>query len=1082
LHIKYVQLSRVMILRSIEAYKPQIQRFIVFCMLLFACSLSSFSQFYSGHNLKFGQNRIQYEERLWTYYRTPFVDIYYYPQTKELAVLAAEHIQEIILKQEQKLGITLQRKIQLVIYARHSDFIQSNVGLETGNFYNTGGVTPIYGDKVFLYFKGNTNTFLEDLRRGVAGLFVNNFLVGGTVKSNISASYVSDFPVWFVEGLSLYLSREWTPDLDNIIKDGVATGRYKKIHNLPYQEQEVAGFSFWKFIADKYGENVIPNMLYYTGSSRNYERGLYYALRTPLNMLLEEWVEHYKNLYTAKPGEEPVEASLLKYKKNTNYLYPKFSPDGEQLAYITNLDGRVKIWILNLQTKKKQCIYRSHYQLETNPDYSFPLIEWHPSGNFLTMMLEYHDKVYLQAYQLEKKKFDKRQVIFINKITDFSYSSDGKFIAMSGVRNGQSDIYLYNAASRSLEQITNDRADDFSPRFVRNNTQLVFSSNRRNDTIGADNSTEEGKYDLFLYDVLTKNKLLNRITHTPSANETYAMDAEKDYISFLSDLNGINNRYLGQFKNVISHIDTGIHYTYRVDWYPVSNYNTGIKSQDIQTSNATVVQQLFRDGKWVIGTENYIRFSGVGKRNVVIPSMETKISEENNFSDTTAHEEIHQKKLRQMRLSDLQIPSSDTSHIENVEHLENVPEEERKESLLSRNYHVQYYINRMVTQADFSFLSTSYQQFINAPQPLFLNPGLNAFLMVDLRDLMEDHRMMGGVRISIDLNNLEFLYGYENLKHRLDRQTIVHYQSLKSFDGRFDIRQQNVSAHYTLKYPFDKANSLHTTATIRYNRYDYRSIDDVSLRRQPEQKIWVGAKAEYIFDNTRPIGINLMRGFRGKFFAEFSCVPNSEFQNMMVIGIDLRHYTKLHNTLVWANRFAASASLGKNRLIYYMGGVDNWIFAKFNQEVSIDTNVNYSYQTLATNMRGFSQNIRNGTNFFALNSELRFQFIQCFVGKPLRSEFLRSLQLILFGDVGTAWVGLHPYLDENALFTRTIDMQGSDISITLKKQTEPIVGGFGVGLRFQLLSYFIRLDYAWGVENYNVSKKGVLYLSFNLDF
>ncbi len=147
-----------------------------------------------------------------------------------------------------------------------------------------------------------------------------------------------------------------------------------------------------------------------------------------------------------------------------------------------------------------------------------------------------------------------------------------------------------------------------------------------------------------------------------------------------------------------------------------------------------------------------------------------------------------------------------------------------------------------------------------------------------------------------------------------------------------------------------------------------------------------------------------------------------------------------------------------------------------------DTSVNYTYQTLATNMRGFTQNIRNGTNFFVFNSELRFQIIQCFAQKPLRSEFLRSLQFVLFGDAGTAWVGLHPYLEQNALFTRTINMEGSNIKITLKKQTEPIVGGVGIGLRFQLLSYFIRLDYAWGIENYKIANDGVFYLSFNVDF
>jgi Tol biopolymer transport system component len=1054
--------------------------FVLFC---FVFSYSGQAQFYSGHNLKFGKSRIQYEKRLWNYYRTSVADIYYYPQSKALAILASEHVPKTVSELEHKLGVSLQRKIQIIIYARQSDLMQSNIGLETIDIYNTGGITPIYGDKIFLYFKGNLNTFLEDLRGGIAGLFVNYFLVGGTMGSNISASYTSSFPIWFTDGLSAYFSQEWTPDLENITKDGIKTKRYKKIHHLSQKEQGIAGFSFWRFVVKKYGENIVPVILYYASSTRNYERAILYALHIPFKDVLSEWIDYYSNLYADNLNEETVNASLFKYRKNTNYLYPKISPDGEQLAYITNLNGRIKIWITNLQNHKRKCIYRSNYRIDNNPDYSFPLVAWHPSGNFLMVMKEYHDKVYLQPYLLNKKKWDKKQVIFINKILDFSYSSDGRFIALSGAKDAQSDIYLYNVASRSLEQITNDKADDFSPRFIRNNTQVIFSSNRQNDTIDADKDKyQEGKYDLFSYNMTDKdnaNKLLNRITFTPQANEIYAMDAEKNYISFISDWNGVQNRYLGEFKNVISHIDTAIHHTYRIQSYPVSNYNTGINFQDINVANATVAQQIFRKGQWVIGTENYSRFSDLPRQSLTPVSFSSPVTSDTLFHDTLQDKQTH-KRLRQSRLSDLNVATADTNTTDNNNQFIVPYPTQEHEPLIPRNYEVQYFINTMTTQVDFSYLNTSYQQFVKAKQPIYLNPGLNAFLMVSIRDLMEDYRMVGGVRISVDLNNLEFLYSYENLKNRLDRQIVLHYQSIKSSDGLYNIRQQNINLHYILKYPFDRVNSLHTTFTTQYNRYDLRAIDDYSLEKQPEYNFWLGAKEEYIIDNTRLVNINMLNGFRGKLFAEFLCTPNKSFNNIAVFGLDMRYYARLHRTLIWANRFAASTSAGKNRLIYYMGGVDNWIFPKFNQEISLDTSVNYTYQTLATNMRGFTQNIRNGTNFFVINSEFRFQIAECFSKKPLRSEFLQSLQLILFGDIGTAWVGLHPYLNNNALFTKTI--QSGDITVTVKQQTEPVVGGFGLGVRFQLFSYFIRLDYAWGVENYKINKKGVFYLSSNLDF
>jgi hypothetical protein len=162
-----------------------------------------------------------------------------------------------------------------------------------------------------------------------------------------------------------------------------------------------------------------------------------------------------------------------------------------------------------------------------------------------------------------------------------------------------------------------------------------------------------------------------------------------------------------------------------------------------------------------------------------------------------------------------------------------------------------------------------------------------------------------------------------------------------------------------------------------------------------------------------------------------------------------------------------------------MGGVDNWLFPKFDVTTPIDYEQNYAYQTLATNMRGFYQNVRNGNSFLVINSELRFPLFQFFSKTPLSSAFLRNFQLVAFGDIGTAWTGISPYSPENALYTRYIDSGPLHISVEMQK--EPIVGGFGFGARAHLLGYFIRGDVAWGVEDYKIHDP-VFYLSLSLDF
>lgn len=1040
------------------------------------------AQFYNGSNMSFGQNRIQHSKREWSYYRTELADIYYYPQSKELALFTVQEIPNIVQEMEAQIGINLKNKAQIIIYARHSDFHQSNIGLEVEDFYNVGGVSMVYANKIFIYYGGNIKEFRDNLRNGVARLLINNYLIGNTLSSNIASSYVASYPSWFVDGLSYYYSHEFDAKVAAEVKDGILSKTYQHFYQLPIANQKIAGMSWWHFIDKVYGEEQLNAILYYTSVTRNYEKACQFVLGKSVKELLKEWINYYQKLYFLN-GEESIDTELqiiTKRKKNTQYLHPKINEDGTTLAFLTNKEGLVKIYLQDVLSNKKRKIYKYHYKLEDNPDYSFPLFAWAPN-NCLYIMEEYHDKVYLRPYFVDEKKFGERNILFINKITDLNFSPNGKYIAISGVNNGQSDIYIYSLAARSLEQITNDKADDYAPCFV-NNEQIIFSSNRSNDTLGLDKNYNFNKFDLFLYNYALKEKTLSRLTHTQFDSEYGTTLVDKDIVSFLSENQDKNIRYIGKFQNEISRIDTSIHYAYKVKYYPIEYNNKIVKEQSFDNHNKTLYEQLFAKGQWLINQRTNFDFSNTSALNLTIEesNIDANIAKDTTIDTTTKAETKHIKRLRQMRMSDLiQIPSDSLENDSNY----NIENENNKNNLdiVPRNYYVQYYINKLVTQVDFSFLNTSYQQFTSASNPIYFNPGLNALTMVELNDIMEDYRIVGGARLSaINLKDMELLFSYENLKNRLDHQTILHFQSQQNVSDNTIVHQQNIALYYIMKYPLNKVHSLRFTTDLRYNRQDWKAIDDYSLQKKPTNSIWIGLKGEYIIDFSRKIEQNIRKGFRSKLFAEISCVPTKKTKYMSNIGFDMRNYTPIFPTLIWANRLAGATSLGNNRLIYYMGGVDNWIFAKFDQSTPIDTKVNYAYQTLATNMRGFSQNIRNGSNFIVFSTELRWQIFQCIANRPLRNNFIRTFQLIGFFDAGTAWEGKSPYDKNNAFYIRTIS-SGSNLNITIHRQIDPIAYGCGLGIRFTLFSYFIRLDYAWGIENGEISNRQ-FYLSFNLDF
>jgi hypothetical protein len=403
----------------------------------------------------------------------------------------------------------------------------------------------------------------------------------------------------------------------------------------------------------------------------------------------------------------------------------------------------------------------------------------------------------------------------------------------------------------------------------------------------------------------------------------------------------------------------------------------------------------------------------------------------------------------------------------------------RYKNAKQRHYNVEYSIDQLVTQFDFNYLNSAYQPFTGDRSPIFINPGFNALFMVGVTDLMEDYHLTGGVRLNFNLVNNEYLISYSNMRRRLDHQLIFHRQTIEEDGATSYIRHRINELYYIATWPFNPVLNLKGTASIRYDHAIYLSTDQPNLMRPDVNNYWGSLKGELTYDNTRDIGLNLYYGTRYKLFGEYYQLISADKNNMVVLGMDVRHYEKIHRTMILALRFAASTSFGKSKLIYYMGGVDNWLFPTFNQNTPVAQDQHYAFQTLATNMRGFDQNIRNGNSFAVINTEIRLPVFRYFFTQPVRSDFLKNFQVIAFGDAGTAWTGWNPYSKDNQLFYHYISVKPLYIKVEIQK--DPIVEGFGGGLRTRLLGYFIRGDLAWGVEDGKIHKP-VFYLSLSLDF
>ena len=532
---------------------------------------------------------------------------------------------------------------------------------------------------------------------------------------------------------------------------------------------------------------------------------------------------------------------------------------------------------------------------------------------------------------------------------------------------------------------------------------------------------------------------------------------DRDRVVFLGDESGYVNQYIARFDSTISRIDTAIHYMSFATTHPLTDVGVSVLKHDYDMENQQTATVTLMNGA----------------QNIHVKDLD--LDQNPKLEPSFFHQKILLEKEREIAKN-----KPDTLPIDSLAQ-DSLSKKEEFYIPVGSGYRVQYSINKVITQADFSFLNTSYQQFEGGTSPIYLNTGFNALFMLGINDLFEDYRVTGGFRLGLNLNSYEFMLSYENLARRLDRQIVVYRQSITSSINNYIYKQRSNSLFYILKFPFNKIHSLRLTLNGRYESNVIGALSDNTLQMPEERHLWAGVKLEYIFDSSKELYTNLWRGTKMKIFAEYNQRAERETQNLLVVGLDARHSFKLYKNMTFAVRLAASANTGSARLVYYMGGVDNWINAKFNSDIWVDQSKNYAYQTLATNMRGFKQNIRNGTSFVLLSGELRVPVVQLIMGHKVSFNFLNSIQLNLFGDFGTAWTGLTPYSEENCLYTRYIT--SGPISVMVKRQVDPFVGGFGLGLRCSLLSYFLRFDYAWGVEDFKIAnKKGMFLFSIGTDF
>jgi Tol biopolymer transport system component len=529
-------------------------------VLLFSIPVQLLAQ--GGTQVKFGKNRVQYHDDFqeWSQYESDNFFVYYYGKSRTAAQKVVQMAEYDFDEIQTLLEHRMNEKLQIIVYSDVTDVKQSNIGSEE-LFVNANGQTKVSGNTIFVYFDGNHRNLRAQVREGIAAVYLNTMLFGANIQEIVQNAVLLNLPNWFKEGLVAYAGEAWNVEQDNQLRNILMSRKYKKFERFADDFPRLAGQSMWYFISEKYGRPSVSSLLYLTRINRSVESGFLYVLDQSFQATTKEWDAFFRARYESdlKGRQIPQADQLITFRKRDRLPVTqlKLSPDGTRLAYVLNDQGRTKIYLYDLQQKKKKRIFKEGFRNALqSTDYNYPLIAWSPSGQQLAILYERRDNLKLSTYDISK---DKTTTELFSEQYQRVYSLDylDNFnLLLSAEVSGQSDIFTYAVRTRQSTRITNDIYDDLDAVAVkvRNRRGIVFSSNRESiffKTARPDSILPIGTFDLFYYDLQSPIREFVRVTHTPLANERLPLAIDTTYFSYISDRDGIHNRESARLEDYI---------------------------------------------------------------------------------------------------------------------------------------------------------------------------------------------------------------------------------------------------------------------------------------------------------------------------------------------------------------------------------------------------------------------------------------------------------------------------------------------------------------------------------------------------
>lgn len=494
----------------------------------------------------FGRNKPNYEKFDFKIHQSEHFDIYHYLDNPEyLKELAAQcehwhHLHQSILHD------TIEQKNPMIFYNNHADFQQTNtIGGSIG--VGTGGVTEAFKNRVIMPLAMSNQQTHHVLGHEMVHAFQYNMILNGD-STNLRS--LRNLPLWMVEGMAEYMSiggvdahtAMWMRDA--VLRDDIPT--LDQLNNLgkyfPYRYGQV----FWAFLTGLRGDEIIAPFFKATAMF-GLDRASIMVLGMKKKDLSKLWVEAFRRHFGKDLGDkkERLVGKALITSENGGRLNiaPEISPNGQYLIFLSEKD--LFSTDLFLADAKNGKIIRkvASASREGHID-DFNYIEssgtWSPnSKEFAFVGVSRGDNVLIIKEAATGKTVKEIRPKGLPAFSNPAWSPDKKSIVVTGLVNGQTDLYSIRVSSGKVTQLTDDRYAEIHPAWSVDGNFIFFSTDEQSMKNGRTN----GKWTFNLAELDIVSGVKSQVNIFPGADNLNPEQDTEGNIIFLSNRDGYRNIY-----------------------------------------------------------------------------------------------------------------------------------------------------------------------------------------------------------------------------------------------------------------------------------------------------------------------------------------------------------------------------------------------------------------------------------------------------------------------------------------------------------------------------------------------------------